>query len=254
MFEKNECGSVHITDNKVRENSLIGEGTFAKVYAVNKPGTEQLLACKNSKKLELLRREAFILEKVNHSLFPGFYDYKEIGEEGFLYMEYVSGRTLEKVVKQQGNLAQEQTVGIAEKLAAGLLYLHESTPTILFRDLKPENIIVGQDGSVKLVDFGSADIGQIFRNVITGTQGYGAPEQWWDRGQVGKYSDVYALGKVMYFMLGKGKIDKWLEDLLEDCVSINIRERIPDMRCFLTRLHRKKRGKGMFVYQQNLLK
>lgn len=254
MFGKNGNGSGYITDNKVREGNLIGEGAFAKVYTVTEPGTGRIQACKVSRERELLRKEAFILKKVNHPLFPRFYDYREKGEWGFLYMEYVPGKTLKKVVTERGKLTQKQTVQIAAELADGLLYLHEQTLPILFRDLKPENIIMEQEGRVKLVDFGSADVGEAFRKVITGTKGYGAPEQWWDFMRVDKCSDVYALGKVMYFMLGNQKRAKWLEDLLEDCVSTKTEERIPDMRCFLARLRGKKWGKGRFLYQQNILR
>lgn len=254
MFGENGNGSSHITDNKAIECNLIGEGAFAKVYTVPLSGTGRVLACKVSRQQELLRKEAFILKKVNHPLFPGFYDYMEKEDEGFLYMEYIPGRTLEQIVTDRGNLTQAETVGIAAELAAGLLYLHEGTPPILFRDLKPENIIIGQGGGVKLVDFGSAAVGQTYRKVITGTKGYGAPEQWWDPLKVDKCSDVYALGKVMFFMLGEQKAEKWLGDLLEDCVVTRTEERIPDMRCFLTRVRGKNTGKAKFLYQQNIVK
>ena len=227
---------------------LIGEGAFSKVYAVTEPYTGQLLACKVSEAREMLRKEASILEQLNHPLFPRFYDYKEKEEEGFLSMEYVEGQTLQQTVIKQGNLTQKEAMEMARQLAEGLLYLHERTPSILFRDLKPENIMLENGGGVKLLDFGSADVGGKSLDVITGTKGYGAPEQWWDRDRVDKCSDVYALGKVIYFMLGNGKVDKWFGDLLEDCVSVKTEERIPDMRCFLARLRKKKRGKSQEIF------
>lgn len=236
------------------ERKLIGEGAFAKVYAVVRTDGGEVLACKVSKEKEMLGKEAGILQKINHSLFPRFYAYEEKGNEGFLYMEYVPGRTLKELVTERGNLSGEQAVRIGTALAEGLLYLHESIPSVLFRDLKPENIIIGREGSVKLVDFGSADIGGNYREVITGTKGYGAPEQWQDLGRVDKCSDVYALGKVMYFMLGERKPEKWLRDLLENCVAVKTEERIPDMRCFLAAIRRRKHGKGRFLYQQNIVR
>lgn len=234
--------------------NLVGEGAFAKVYAVERPDMGEILACKISRERELLRKEALILQNIRHALFPKFYEYREKADEGYLYMEYVPGRTLEEMVAEQGNLPQERAVEIGTVLAEGLLYLHESTPSILFRDLKPRNIIIGQNGRVKLVDFGSADVDHNYRKVITGTKGYGAPEQWWDFRRVDKCSDVYALGRVMYFMLGEQKREKWLRDLLEDCVAVKPEERIPDMRCFLAGLRGKKWRKGRFLYQQNIVR
>jgi len=236
------------------ERMLIGEGAFAKVYALTRPDTGQIYACKVSRKRQMLKKEATILAQLEHPLFPQFYDYREEGEEGFLSMEYIEGQTLSQRVTKQGNFTQREAIEIATQLAEGLLYLHERNPCILFRDLKPENIMLEEGGGVKLLDFGSADVGGMSLDVITGTKGYGAPEQWWDRSRVGKYSDVYALGKVIYFMLGNGKVDKWLEDLLENCITVNMQERLPDMRCFLAGLRSKKRGKNQFFYQKHIIK
>lgn len=236
------------------QKNLLGKGAFAEVYRVKQSATGKIMACKMSGEREMLRKEAEILERVKHSLFPYFCEYREVAEGAFLFMEYVPGMTLQKMVTLRKKLTQKQAIGIATSLAEGLLYLHEQTPSILFRDLKPENIMIREDGTVKLLDFGSADRGRTSLHVITGTQGYAAPEQWNDTVHADKCSDVYALGKVLFFMLGTGKVEKWLSDLLEDCIRQEPRERVPDMRCFLSRLKGKTMGKNMFVYQYNILR
>jgi len=235
------------------QKNLVGKGAFAEVYRVKQFTTGEIMACKVSNEREMLRKEAEILQRVKHPLFPRFYEYREVPEGAFLFMEYVQGMTLQKMVEQRKRLTQKQAIRIATILAEGLLYLHEQTPSILFRDLKPGNIIIREDGAVKLLDFGSADMGGTSLHVVTGTEGYAAPEQWKDTVHVDKCSDVYALGKILYFMLGKGKVERWLSDLLEDCVRREPRERVPDMRCFLSRLKRKVREKHQFLYQQNIL-
>ncbi len=234
--------------------NLVGEGAFAEVYRVKQSDTGKIMACKVSKEREMLRKEAEILKTVKHPLFPCFYEYREVHEAAFLFMEYIPGMTLQEMVTWRKKLTQKQAIGIATLLAEGLLYLHERMPTILFRDLKPENIMIREDGAVKLLDFGSADMGRSSLHIITGTEGYAAPEQWNDTLHTDKYSDVYALGKVFCFMLGDGKVESWLSDLLEDCVREALKERIPDMRCFLSRLQQKVRGKNLFEYEQNILK
>lgn len=225
-----------------KNDGLVGCGAFAKVYRIQKENEGYQGACKISREFHLLRKESLILQQVNHSLFPQYCDYKEAGEYGFLFMEYVPGMNLRRLVEMQGAIHQDRAIQIARSLAEGLCYLHERRTPIFFRDLKPDNVIIREDGRVKLVDFGSACIEEEDRNIITGTEGFGAPEQWLKAGNIGSYSDVYALGKLLGFMLGTEKVEWWLRDLLEECVRRQIRERIPDMRCFLSRLKKGKRN------------
>ncbi len=241
---------------------LIGQGAFAKVYRVRECKTGKFFACKISKEHEMLQRESLLMQQINHPLFPRFYQLRQQEEKSFLFMEYLSGRNLASLVARRGKISQRQTIKVGVALAEGLCYLQERPKPIIFRDIKPENIMIQEDGSVKLLDLGSA--GELIEttHVITGTMGYSAPEQWEKEGKVGFYSDVYAVGKVMYFMLNgkqekvmaktiqkKGIINKikrlkkqkvrryrGIEQLLLECVRGNTQERIPDMRCLLNRL------------------
>ena len=81
-----------------------------------------------------------------------------------------------------------------------MIYLHGHDPVILHRDLTPDNIVVGEDGQMRLIDFGAA---RQFLDGITGTmigkQCYMSPEQI--RGQASPRSDVYAFGCTLNFLL-----------------------------------------------------
>ncbi len=233
---------------------FIGRGSFAEVYRVKECDAGRFWACKVSRQREMLRKESLILQQLEHPLFPRFCDLRETEENVFLFMEYVPGSNVRRLIEKRGKMTQQQVIRIATALAEGLCYLHELRTPILFRDLKPENIIIREDGEVKLLDFGSADLGKSTLHIITGTEGFAAPEQWLDSVNVGNYSDVYALGKVLYFMLGNGKIENWFYNLLEDCVRDDPKERIPDMRCFLSRLQRKERERNAFVYQWSVVR
>ena len=152
----------------------------------------------------------------------------------------------------------------------------------MFRDVKPENIMLREDGRVKLLDFGSVGALEEHKKIITGTKGYSAPEQWEERGKIGFYSDVYAFGKVLFYMLNgqnaQGnmqwtaglKLRRGIRRLTEDCVRENVEERVPNMRVVLHRLtpyvtERKGRifwqevktilfqRKQSYIYQQNIL-
>lgn len=214
----------------------IGRGSFAKVFRIKSKRDSSFCACKISNRKEMLWTEAEVLQEVKHQLFPYYLDYKEKGECGFLFMEYIPGQNLGMLMKRRGKMSQRSVIGIGMALAEGLSYLHELPRPVWFRDLKPENIMLQEDGRVKLLDFGSAAYGKNNSCVVTGTVGYGAPEQWTDAGGVGSYSDVYALGKVLTFLLGGGKCYWGLKKILEDATRVKRSERIPEMRFFQRRL------------------
>ena len=224
---------------------LIGTGAFAQVYRVTEKKTGRILACKVSREKELLRRESLVLQRIHHPLFPSFFQWRENPEWGFLLQEYVEGVVLKELVEQQGAFEESQAMEIVVALAEGVSYLHEQNPPIIFRDIKPENILVKETGGVKLVDLGSAASDEVSGKAITGTEGYAPPEQWRNVEWVGAYSDVYALGKVLLFMLGKQGKSGHLMQVAEECICEDIVGRIPDMRCFLRRI-RYRNGKYRF--------
>lgn len=228
---------------------LVGQGAFSRVYRVREKETGIVFACKISGEQEMLTREAYFLKQTDHPLFPKFHEIAYRNGKGLLFLEYVRGVSLNVLVARRGKLSERQIVRIGAALAEGLCYLHERQNPVLFRDVKPENIIIKQDGGVKLLDLGS--VGELYggRKVITGTPGYAAPEQM-EEGEAGFYSDVYAVGRVMYFM-GTGKktysentsniwegvkLHRGVKHLIEDCIRRDACERIPDMRYLLRRL------------------
>lgn len=214
----------------------IGRGSFAKVYRVKRKRDGRFCACKISERKELLWAEAEVLQGLKHPLFPYYLDYKEKEECGFLFMEYISGQNLGAFMRRRGKMSQNSVIGIGMALAEGMCYLHELPEPVFFRDLKPENIMLQENGRVRLLDFGSAVCGKNNSRVVTGTVGYGAPEQWTDVEGVGSYSDVYALGKVLVFLLGGGMCYRGLKQILEEATKEVRSERIPDMRCLRRRL------------------
>lgn len=231
----------------------IGEGAFATVYRVWDEKSERILACKVSKQRRMLERENRLLQQISHPLFPKNYEIRTAGDDTFLFMDYVPGRSLKRLLGQRGRMAERQAIRIVKQLAEGLQYLHELPEPIFFLDLKPENIMVRENGDVMLLDFGSAGTEEQSSGILTGTLGYAAPEQLQTGGKAGTYSDVYGLGKVMcHIITGEGivsfanqdgraghpyrKVSVGLEELLAECMCERISQRIPDMRCFLQRL------------------
>lgn len=254
---------------------FVGQGAFSCVYRVRKPSTGLFYACKISRQQEMLRQESELLQQISHPLFPAFYDFRQEDGFVFLFMEWIPGESLEELLAARGGMTKRQIVRIVGKLAEGLCYLHERSTPILFRDLKPENIIIREDGEVKLLDMGSACSVDAATQVVTGTCGYAAPEQWRELEKVGFHSDVYALGQVMKHMMGNRKAEtgyREIKELVTECTRADIAERIPNMRVLLHRLkpcaEENRRGirylkskarlggrkQNQYVFQKNILK
>jgi serine/threonine-protein kinase len=122
--------------------------------------------------------------------------------EGRLYyvMQHVPGRTLGVVLKD-GPLPTGEALHILRDLSAALDHAHGHG--ILHRDVKPENVLLGDDGVVRLFDFGLARLGSAGfgdQSMVVGTPSHMAPEQI--RGGVLDHrTDLYSLGVVAYELL-----------------------------------------------------
>jgi len=127
----------------------------------------------------------------------------------FIAMEYVPGRSLQRIVGLGGRIAVGEAARIFAEVAAGLQHLHERN--IIHRDLKPANVMVLPAGGAKLLDLGLAlALGEPLpedprivggKGYILGTMDYIAPEQARNATDVGPHTDLYSLGCTLYFAL-----------------------------------------------------
>ena len=117
-------------------------------------------------------------------------------------MEYVEGETLTDCIRANRRLPWEQSVDIAIQICSALKTAHATG--VVHRDLKPSNLLIGDDGVVKLTDFGVAQVFAAQRLTMTGgiigTAEYMSPEQAQGR-RCTRTSDLYSLGAVLYVML-----------------------------------------------------
>lgn len=195
--------------NKYEVLKVIAEGGMGVVYLVKDLHLNKLAAVKVSrnpeslKERELVRREMEVLKELSHPALPGILDYFEERENNCLVMEYVEGITLEQYLRKFGKAEISLAVKWAVEISEVLLYLHSCNPPIIYRDLKPANIMIQPDGRLKLIDFGAAfavSYGQNREQMMMGTPGYSAPEQW-QSGRSDKTGDIYGLGAVLHEML-----------------------------------------------------
>ena len=260
---------------------LLGEGSFSRVYRVEDENTGELLACKVSTHKPMAEKEKFYLEQIRHPLFPayrGSFVTEDAGSfviagawnfaaEGAycILMEYICGCNLKEFVARRGVLKEKQAIRIVRELAEGLLYLHEQPQPMLFRDLKPENVMIQADGRVRLVDVGCIclpeEVGESVNRA--GTPGYAAPEQLQGAAGSGRESDVYALGKLLQFMLTgtvsgdktpSHRMSRKMRRLLKMTTGAEQRSRIQDMRILLQVISGRKRTVADFYYVKNIYK
>jgi hypothetical protein len=154
---------------------------------------------------ERFLNEARIASSLSHAGIVRVYDVQQGDGLTFLTMERLQGRSLRDEIARRAATAQRFSVAevrdIAEPLCDALAYAHKLT---VHRDVKPENIWLGEDGTVKLMDFGIARLLRPSQFTSTGlalgTAYYMAPEQL--RGQeVDHRADQFAMGVILYELL-----------------------------------------------------
>lgn len=196
---------------KYRILDMLGEGGEGRVYLAEDESLCRRVALKRiwqgeDESGEEIRREAAFLRDLRHPMLPVVYElfYED---DWYLAMEYIEGVSLQRYIESRGSLEEAQACLWADALLDVLGYLHKSKTPVIYRDLKPANIMVCRDGTLKLVDFGAAALksyGERQEGRMAATAGYAAPEQWPQKGQTARAderSDLYAFGKILYYMV-----------------------------------------------------
>ena len=152
--------------------------------------------------VERFRTEAVTLAKLNHSNVATLHSFFRQGEDFFMVMEFVRGRTLDDVIRTQGAMRCDQAIELFCMALEGIDHAHKMG--IIHRDIKPANMMLTETGSIKVMDFGIARVLGSDRLTkaghLIGTVEYMSPEQV--RGEeTDARSDIYSLGILLYEML-----------------------------------------------------
>ncbi|KAF7834152.1 mitogen-activated protein kinase kinase kinase 3 [Senna tora] len=150
--------------SKWKKGKLLGRGTFGHVYLGFNSESGQMCAIKEvrvvsddqtSKEcLKQLNQEICLLSQLSHPNIVEYYG-SELGEESLsVYLEYVSGGSIHKLLQEYGAFREPVIQNYARQIVSGLAYLHGRNT--VHRDIKGANILVDPNGEIKLADFGMA--------------------------------------------------------------------------------------------------
>lgn len=188
----------------------LGRGAMGVVYRARDPHINRTVAIKSvslagqppevqTEYRERFLREAEAAGRLSH---PGIVTIFDVGEEAethtpFIVMEYVKGKSLERV----GEISAVRACGLVREIAEALDCAHSQG--VVHRDLKPSNILLTEDGHAKIADFGVAKLNLSELTAcgqILGTPAFMSPEQLSD-GVVDGRSDLFSLGVILYTLL-----------------------------------------------------
>ncbi len=184
----------------------IAEGSFGRTYLAEHVLLKVPVCIKQESTLKpeyqaWFKQEARLLWDINHTSLPSLKDYIETTDQQLIVMSFIKGKTLDKIVEENGFIDDEHLCWILQRCLDGLSYLHYKG--LIHCDLKPQNIILNiEEHNATIIDFGMVVDGP---NAITkpkgGTNGYMPPEFLQGKPPIPQ-SDLFSLGKVMMYLSG----------------------------------------------------
>ncbi len=193
---------------RYRAHDLFGEGASGVVLRGWDPTLRRSVALKTVRldrivgdvgpALRRLLDEASMLARFNHPNIVAIYDAGASDDIAYIVMEAVEGSSLQTKLSQSGHLGAARTIEIGIAVARGLSVAHAAS--IVHRDVTPSNLLLGRTGTIKVTDFGLAnlvDAVTVGDYKVQGTPGFVAPEVLVG-GEPSPAADVFALGAVLY--------------------------------------------------------
>lgn len=204
--------NIIINDRYILRNS-IGQGGFSKVFSAFDKISNRDVAIKilnfdineNQKKYAMFKQEAMTLAAISNKNIVQVYESNTWENKPILVMEYVRGKSLRNIINEQSYLLVEEVYLYTQQILNGLEGIHDAG--VVHRDIKPHNIVKKTDGTLVLIDFGTATIQEEDKNLYKeengntiGTVQYMAPELFLNSKNASCQSDIYALGISLYEM------------------------------------------------------
>ena len=185
---------------------VLGVGGMGVVYRAMDKSVGREVAIKTLTEATQELRQRFLLEArsgvLNHPNIVTVYDFGEQDGNPYIVMEFISGDSLENLLRAGHKFTLIEKLDIIRQLCLGLGYAHQKG--VIHRDVKPANIMVQPDGNIKIVDFGVARLektsGNTQTGMVIGTFHYIAPERLLGKSADGR-ADVWSAGVILYLLL-----------------------------------------------------
>ncbi len=220
-------------DHKLQRIVAIKE-YFPTAYVYRDPGTMDAIPLNDGYRetyqkgiQEFLEEARNIAKFADNPNIVHVYDFFEENSTAYFAMEYLDGLPLNAYINMARKNGEVLTVETAVHIATAVLSALEATHKagIIHRDVKPHNIFIKNDGEVKLYDFGAARFSDNEKGrtrTIIITPGYAPAEQYESKSVQGPYTDIYAMGAVLYEMLTAVKPEesinrKKVDELIPPC-------------------------------------
>jgi len=235
-------------------DSLLNKGGMSLLYLGIHPETKQPISIKvlspahlsHPEMVQRFLKEAEIIGLTNHPNIVKLYGEGEWEHGLYIAMEFIRGISLRQFIMQQ-SLSLKRALEIILQVSYALLHLHAHG--VIHRDLKPENILITEDGGIKVIDFGIAQLQEKTvkqksekKGVLMGTPNYMSPEQKEDPSSVTFASDIYSLGIIAYeLVLGRlsfgivnlSLLPKGLRTIVAKALAVSATERYQDICDFI---------------------
>lgn len=149
-------------------------------------------------------QEARVLARFNEKKNEGIVTVKEHFEENntaYIVMEYLDGVNLRDFIRDNGPISMSRVIEMFGPVFQTLAKVHQFG--IIHKDISPDNIMLLDDGRTKLLDFGGAQsiYSEEVDDIVSFKKGYAPPEQYEEKGRIGQWTDVYALGATIYYCI-----------------------------------------------------
>jgi serine/threonine protein kinase len=233
--------------------SLFSKGGMSLLYLGLDPETKKALIVKvlspsyvtHPEAVERFLKEARVIALTNHPNIVKLYGQGEWEKGLYIAMELIHGISLKQFIMQQ-SLSMRRALEIILQVAFALLHLHSHG--VIHRDLKPENILIAEEGEIKVIDFGIAQLHEekeskaLVSGKFLGTPNYMSPEQKEDPFSVTFATDIYSLGVILYeLVLGKlsygvvnlTALPKGLKKIAAKTLAVSVKERYQNISEFI---------------------